>query len=198
MTDVQGTRDRLLEAAISVIDRRGEAGLKVDEIAELAQITKPSLYHFFGDREGLVVAAQAERFRRSLRFGLESALEAARACTSREDFERVLTAGLRQFADDEAAQRRRVRIDVLGSAVSRPELLAEVNRVMTVAANDLGQLVDVGRERGWCTAPFSSASLAMWWYSTMLGRFLVETNEDFDVSEWDAIMEELLLHLGFV
>jgi len=197
MGDVRGTKERLLEAAIEVIDQRGEAGLKVDEIAEMAAITKPSLYHFFGDREGLVVQAQAERFRRSLRHGQDAAIELVRACTRREEFEIMVRGALTHFADPAATERRRVRIDVLGSAVSRPELLAEVNRVMSEAAHELAEAIDIGRERGWATAMFSSASVAMWWYCTLMGRYLVETNDDFDPAEWDAIMIRLLDHLMF-
>jgi AcrR family transcriptional regulator len=197
MADVRGTRNRLLEAAIELIAERGEAGLKVDEVAERAEITKPSLYHFFGDREGLVVAAQAERFRRSLRFGQDAALQLAQACTSRADFEALIMGGLTQFADSAAVLRRRARIDVLGSAVSRPELMAEVNQVLTDAANDLGELVDIGKERGWVSSPFSSRSLAMWWYGTLLGRYLVESNDAFDVAEWDGIMVATMRNLLF-
>lgn len=194
---MRGTRQRLLEAAIEVISQRGEAGLKVDEIAEMAEITKPSLYHFFGDREGLVIAAQGERFRRSLRFGQEAAVELGRACTTAREFEMVVLAGLAQFADPAGMERRRVRIDVLGSAVARPDLKAEVDRVMVEAANDLAQLVDVGRERGWVTTPYSSVSLAAWWYGALLGRYLVETNDGFDAAEWDAIMTATLTNLLF-
>ena len=197
MPDLRGTRGRLLEAAINVISQRGEAGLKVDEIAVMADITKPSLYHFFGDREGLVIAAQGERFRRSLRFGQEAALEFARACSTRDEYITVIRGGLTHFADPAGAERRRTRIDVLGSAVARPALKAEVDRVMAEAASDLAELVDVGRERGWVTTPYSSVSLAAWWYGTLLGRYLVETNDAFDVAEWDAIMTTVLVALLF-
>ena len=195
MTKARNTRERLLEAAIAVIGERGEAGLKVDEIADMAQITKPSLYHFFGDREGLVVAAQAERFRRSLRYGQEAALTSARACTTRDQYEAVVRSGLTQFADPAGRERRRARIDVLGSAVSRPTLKAEVDAVVTQAAHDLAELVDVGRERGWVTESISSMAMAVWWYGTLLGRYLVETNDAFDVAEWHAIMVKVVLHL---
>ncbi len=197
MRDGLNTRNRLLEAAIRVISERGEAGLKVDEIAEMAEITKPSLYHFYGDREGLVVAAQAERFRRSLRYGQEAAIELARACTTREQYEMMVRTSLTQFSDPVGVERRRVRIDVLGSAVSRPELLTEVNRVMSEAAHELAEFVDIGRQRGWVSTNYSAVAMATWWYSTLLGRYMVETNPAFDVAEWDAIMSDQLLHLVF-
>jgi hypothetical protein len=79
--------------------------------------------------------------------------------------------------------------------VSRPTLKAEVDAVVTQAAHDLAELVDVGRERGWVTESISSMAMAVWWYGTLLGRYLVETNDAFDVAEWHAIMVKVVLHL---
>lgn len=197
MTARTTTKDRLLEAAIAVIDRRGEAGLKVDEIADMAQITKPSLYHFFGDREGLVVAAQAERFRRSLRHGLEAGLQLVRACASRDEYETIVRTALTQFGDPAAVERRRVRLDVLGSATARPALMVQINEIMVEAAEDLAEIAEIGRRRGWIAATFSSQSIAVWWYGMLLGRYLAENNPHFDVAEWDAIATSALVHLMF-
>jgi TetR/AcrR family transcriptional regulator len=72
MSDSTRTRERLLEMAIEMVEARGEAGLRVDEVATLAGVTKPMVYRYFGDREGLVIAVQAERYRRSLQYGLSN------------------------------------------------------------------------------------------------------------------------------
>jgi hypothetical protein len=55
------SRHRILEAAITVIETCGEAGLRVDEIAEMAGVTQPSIYHVLAHRDGLISAAQADR-----------------------------------------------------------------------------------------------------------------------------------------
>ena len=48
MTTDLSTRDRLIQAAISIIETEGEAGVRVDQVAALAGFTKPVLYaHFF-------------------------------------------------------------------------------------------------------------------------------------------------------
>ena len=65
MTGARGTRDKILEAAIAIIEVEGEAGVRVDRVVETAGFTKPVLYHHFDDREDLVIAAQGERYRRS-------------------------------------------------------------------------------------------------------------------------------------
>ena len=47
------TRQRLLEAAISIIETHGEGAIRVDQVAELAGFTKPVLYSYFKNREEL-------------------------------------------------------------------------------------------------------------------------------------------------
>lgn len=49
-------RTRLLNAAVHVFDRKGYAGASVREIAELAGVTKPTLYYHFGSKEGVLLA----------------------------------------------------------------------------------------------------------------------------------------------
>jgi TetR/AcrR family transcriptional regulator len=48
-----GTKERILDAALSVFARKGYDAAGVQEIAETAVITKPTLYYYFGNKEGL-------------------------------------------------------------------------------------------------------------------------------------------------
>jgi len=189
------TRERLLAAAIEVISAQGEAAVRVDAIADTAEITKPSIYHFFGDRDGLIIAAQAERFRRAVLYLQSDILAPLDACTTRGQYARLLTEGVRVFGSPEGAARRQVRIEVLGSAASRPALRQAVNQIILEASQDLARIVDVGRSRGWVTDTISSESFAIWWYGALLGRHLVETNPAFNPTEWDSAMTKAVLHL---
>jgi AcrR family transcriptional regulator len=54
-------RERVLQAAIAIVEAEGEAPLRVDRVADMAGNTKPVTYHHFGDREGLIIAVQIER-----------------------------------------------------------------------------------------------------------------------------------------
>lgn len=46
-------RDRLLDAALRLFARKGFASASVRELAEAAEVTRPTLYYHFGSKEGL-------------------------------------------------------------------------------------------------------------------------------------------------
>jgi len=191
-------RDRLLEAAISMIEGGGEAALRVDVIADTAGVTKPSIYHHFGGRDGLVVAAQAERYRRSLAFGLEDADERLEACSSRTEFMQIVRDWMTEIASPEGQERRRVRVEVLGSAASRPQLRATLDEVETNTVQALAGMLERARDRGWVTTEFDLEVLSRWWYGMMNGRYLVEEVQTSLVRrEWDAIATAATLTLLF-
>jgi len=50
------TKDRLLDEALTLFARRGVDAVGVQEVVDAAGVTKPSLYHHFGSKEGLVTA----------------------------------------------------------------------------------------------------------------------------------------------
>lgn len=49
-------RQKILIAAIAALAKEGRAGVRVDGIAADAGINKRMIYHYFGDREGLIDA----------------------------------------------------------------------------------------------------------------------------------------------
>mgnify|MGYP002737989964 CR=1 FL=1 len=53
----------ILREAIAVITESGEQAIRTKSVASAAGVTEPTLFHYFGSREGLIEEAQAERFR---------------------------------------------------------------------------------------------------------------------------------------
>lgn len=47
------TSDRLLRVALTLIDREGPSALTTRAVCERAQVSAPTLYHHFGDKDGL-------------------------------------------------------------------------------------------------------------------------------------------------
>jgi AcrR family transcriptional regulator len=54
--DIERTRAEILDAALQVFAEKGLTGARVDEIAALTQITKPTIYYHFRSKEELYVA----------------------------------------------------------------------------------------------------------------------------------------------
>lgn len=56
----EGTRDRLLRAAATVLSRRGYNESHLDEIAAAANLKAPAIYYHFSGRDALITAALRE------------------------------------------------------------------------------------------------------------------------------------------
>ncbi len=48
------TRRRILDAAADVLNRKGYAGARLSEIAEIAELRVPAIYYYFGSREEIL------------------------------------------------------------------------------------------------------------------------------------------------
>jgi AcrR family transcriptional regulator len=67
-TEVRSS-DRILQSALELFSSKGYDATSVREICEAAGITKPTLYHFYGSKEGVyraLVEGVLERFRSEL------------------------------------------------------------------------------------------------------------------------------------
>lgn len=192
-TSELSTRDRLIEAAISVIESDGEVAIRVDRVAELAGFTKPVLYHHFADREAIIAAAQAERFRRSLEIGWRDTSESLLTAKSAEEFLALMRYWIRNFASPDGEERRRFRAEVLGSAISRPVLMESVVEASRVHADLLAQSIAIAQSRGWVVDDVPARDLAQWWVGALNSRLFFEIDrENFSLDNWDAITDRAL------
>jgi AcrR family transcriptional regulator len=65
-TGIPRSNDRILKKALELFSEKGYDATSVREICEAAGITKPTLYHFYGSKEGVyraIVEESLERFR---------------------------------------------------------------------------------------------------------------------------------------
>jgi AcrR family transcriptional regulator len=56
MTDTKSarTRVRILDAAAKVLSRKGYAGMRLSDVAEVADLQAPAIYYYFDSREDLI------------------------------------------------------------------------------------------------------------------------------------------------
>lgn len=188
MAEMRNTRERLLEAAITIIETDGEVGVRVDRVAENAGFTKPVVYHHFADREDLVVAALSERYYRSISFAVDEIKFAAARCRTAAQFSEILRKAIESFGTAEGAHRRQLRIEALGAAVSRPVLQASLIEANRRQAEAFGEVLQIAEEEGWLRVGVNTVDLAAWWTALMLSRHLIEIDsEKFDPETWTEI-----------
>jgi len=72
-------RQRLVEAASVVLRRKGYAGLRTDEVARVAKVSRGALQHHFPSKDSLVVATAEHLLQASLNRGARRAASVAAA-----------------------------------------------------------------------------------------------------------------------
>lgn len=77
-------RDRILIEATGLFARQGYSGTSVREIVEAAGVTKPTLYYYFGNKEGLFKALVQAQLSTGLD-GLQALLDAPGSALERLD-----------------------------------------------------------------------------------------------------------------
>jgi AcrR family transcriptional regulator len=84
-----GTREAILEAAEDLFAERGFARTSVRDIVRVSNSSPPSLYHFFGSKENLLIELVTDRYTRycdALEAQLASASSALEVCQQLFDF----------------------------------------------------------------------------------------------------------------
>ncbi|MBC8420687.1 MAG: TetR/AcrR family transcriptional regulator [Desulfobacterales bacterium] len=56
MSRAAGSKDRIIDVAIDLFSKRGFKGTSIRDIASAAEISIPNIYHYFGNKEGLLLA----------------------------------------------------------------------------------------------------------------------------------------------
>lgn len=181
---------------MEVIDSEGEAGVRVNHIVDAAGVTPPTLYHYFGSRDGLIVEAQAERFVRIIRKDmamLRTALESVRT-------PRQMRAALETVSDVLMAPSRRggrlARINILGSTLARPELARRLAAAQEAVFRNFTEMFAPLQERG-LIRPDVHLPTAIYWISGLFtSRFLIEMGENgARTTAWDDFTRKAVVDL---
>ena len=122
MTETNTTRERLLKATAAAIDKGGEGAVRIRDLTKSCNITAPSIYHFFGSREGLIDVAQAFRFSRGQRQLGDAFTTAIHQCKNKTQFVELAHRFLETMFAPDRRVIRNSRLNVLGNAINRPAL----------------------------------------------------------------------------
>jgi AcrR family transcriptional regulator len=192
------TEQKILDEAIRIIETSGEAGLRVHDIEVAVEVTPPSIYHFFGSREGLVSAAQAERLVRS--FAEFNALSDSilRGVSSRAELRDAFLNILTMIYDPSRSLARQQRLFALGSVEGRPELAVVLGEAARSFLRQLAENFQVFKDIGWTRPDLDLEAFIQWLAGQILGRVYIEIGcEPAPNPAWDAISIEAVMFVAF-
>jgi AcrR family transcriptional regulator len=192
------TEQKILDEAIRIIEANGEAGLRVHDIEVAVEVTPPSIYHFFGSREGLVSAAQAERLVRS--FAEFNALSESilRGVSSRAELRDAFVNILTMIYEPSRSLARQQRLFALGSVEGRPELAVVLGEAARGFLRQLAESFQVFKDIGWTRPDLDLEAFIQWLAGQILGRIYIEIGcEPAPNPAWDAISIDAVMFVAF-
>jgi AcrR family transcriptional regulator len=182
LSDVRGevshpTKRALLERTKHLLVTGGEESLRLPMILEGIDTSVTSIYHFFGSRESLIEAASAELFVSESQQLLDAFELAMNYTHSFDEFFLFMEIVIKLNANhDELIRRRRTRLQVLGTAMLRPKLLASVVRDQRLFTSRFGQIGESAKGRGLVRSDLDCEAAALWLQATQFGHILTELN----------------------
>lgn len=181
------TADALLEAAIEEIAARGIDGFRIEDVLTRAFASASSLYHHYGSREQLVIAAEKARYKRMAVSEDRANLEVGYAATTAEEFLDYLAGQLRRVVTDPSNEVvRRDRLSVTAGALSRPELAARIGDLQSQMFSVIAELFDWAKTKGFIDPALDSVAYCAWFHGMAIGH-LVTRSSTVDTERWLSV-----------
>ena len=187
------TPQRLLAEAVRVIEADGEVAIRIRDVAAACGVTSPIVYKAFGSREGLIVAAQTERYIRSWRETASDVPGAIATATTVDELKDVVAQVIRRILGPDRYIHRRIRHEVLGSLVHSPPLERAVVEQLRLMRNAFADAFRSVQQRGLIRQDIDVATVFMWYIGQIEGRFMIEIDpEGVDQEAWNKIFIEAI------
>ena len=195
MEIAEGTRSRILNAAIEMMETGGESSMRLGAIAEGLGIKEPSIYHHFKNRTELVNAAYVEWYWQCLKTDIP--VDAMMVLVdSKEDYVRAIRKSMEWSYQPGRHHARSIRLSVLGAAQRNPELAVAVNDINKKFLATIADAVAVAQQKGWLRTDLDPMATAYWLHGQIIGRVVAEMDPgQVDFAEWDKVSFEAVLGL---
>lgn len=186
-------RIRILDATVARIETHGERLVRLRDVAVDVGVAEPSLYHYFPNRESLIVAAHARRIRTNLAVTIDPFLVAAKQSNTREEFMTAILGVFHHSFQPERVNVRATRAEIVGNAFSREDLRREVIAALDESLTGPIAALDYAKEQGWLRPDIDTSAFAMFIFSMISSLVFPELHGDDDIlSNWRSLALEAI------
>jgi AcrR family transcriptional regulator len=183
------TRKRVLDVVVGQLEAGGEVAVRIDAVRDRSGVSIGSIYHHFGDRDGLIMGAQLYRFARYAEAEIAALSEIVERAKDIEEFRRAIRQLTLRTASEIRSAERWARIGVLGSTIGRPGLAEEVRLIQTRLTDEFERYVVKGQVRGFFRGDLDARAIAVFVEAYSLGHALNDLDAN-RVSEpaWEKVV----------
>ena len=181
--------EKVLEFASQELDEVGAVKFNILNVINKSGVSRSSVYHHFGDRDGLIRAAYVETFRRAIQSDIDRVKRFMSRMTSAkeiaEHYDEMLAFLNHHFEQFPA----RDRAATIGSTTGRPLLKEAIIAVQTELTSGLTEVMQLLKDRGILKPHLAPRAAAVMTLGMLHGRVVAEFDSTpVHDEQWNAAM----------
>ena len=182
-TPKESTRDVLVRTAVALIDEIGEPHLRLETVLQRSGASVSSLYHYFGNLNGLLCAANIERFNRYVFADIEYLREHIIQISTNEQFRELVEKILGMIYSEDRRIQRRHRIDTVHHASASEDFASEIGARHKAAIEQLSSALELAKEKRFLRQDLDTLGFSAWFLGNSFGRGLLDIVDDEHISD---------------
>ena len=189
----RATIEKLLEVTISELDRVGLAEIDIDSLLRKSKISKGSLYHHFGSKNGLLTAAEAQQFMKYLKREGETFRKLIEGCTTKQKFVDLVAAVMKITRLESNLDFRKKRVRAIAMSFN-DEILAQVLKNAQIEVTEyLAGSFQIAKDRGWVKPDTDLMALSYWIQGVFIGHVMLDITEQTEHEDaWSQVAFQAL------
>lgn len=168
------TMDKLIEVTVKELDRVGLARVDVDSLLRKSKISKGSLYHHFGSKNGLLAAAEAKQFMQYLNSEGIVFREMIEKCSTKQEFIELVSAVMKITRLKENREFRKKRVRAIAMSFNDAHLAEVLASAQKEVSQYLADTFQIAKDRGWIKPDVNLLTLSYWIQGVFIGHIMLD------------------------
>ena len=184
----RATAAKLIESAAKELDRVGPVKFDIDSVLRKSKISKGSLYHHFGSKNGLLVAVETQQFIKYLDEQNTLLRNLVETRNSASDFLTLMTRVMEISGLPENRDLRKKRIRAIAVAAHDRDLSEFIKTEQIKGSLYLAQTLQIAKDRGWIKPDVDVLAASYWIQGLFMGHIMLDITEIKDLDKaWNSI-----------
>jgi len=175
------TRQHILKCAQAELEEYGPIKFNILRVIEESGVSRSSMYHHFGDRDGIIAAVEVERLIAEVRLSNEMLRLLVMSASSGEKVFESLEHALMFASMPEGRRSRAHRIAVIAAAQNIPQLQTSLVENQIFGDQYLTETLEIAQSQGMIEMTQPAVHIARFVASIFIGRITVDGLESEEV-----------------
>lgn len=190
------TSSLILKFACEELARSGSANFSVDRVQQEAGVSRSSLYHHFGNRDGLITAANIQTIHEELNAGISDLRRQAESLDSGQQIVDLIKAAVRETSSAFRRDTRQVRAGTFAAGRHSETVSRALREAESRNLEDFTDFLEYARGRNLLRPQEPMVGTITVISSLMMGRIVIDVLKDPQVEDaWVEVACDIVQRL---